>query len=421
MNTKRLLLIIGFLIVLIALGALIYFLLLRDIVSPQNGNENTNVPVNNAVNGLPVINGTTNVNRITNAGNANLPGNFGGVQNVNTGPSEIAQGGETITKSAVSASTKAAEPSVSGVGVRYYDVGKGKFFQTDATGKAIPLSEQTFPDASSIAWAAKKNMAVITFPDSSKVLYDFDKQQQVTLPREWDNIRFSPAGDKIGFKNVANNVNDRWLAVAKPDGSEVQLIEPLGENGDDVAVNWSPTGQVVALYRDAQNGASQEVFPVGLAGENFKSIETDGRGFEGTWSRDGSQLLYSVYNAESQYNPSLYLVQAAGDQTGTNTVNLGLQTWSYKCTFGTEAGVIYCAVPRSLPVGTGIFPETAKNTNDTIYEMNMANNSRNVLALPTFTSGTRGYTVSSLFLSGNGQFLYFTDSNTGNVYSIQLK
>ncbi|MCH7492669.1 hypothetical protein IID19_03735 [Patescibacteria group bacterium] len=420
MNSKRILYIIAFVIVVIGFGAMIYFVFIRDLVSPTN--ENVNVNVNTNVNvGLPVTNGEVNINR-TGVDNINAVINVTPPTNVNQERiDEIARGGATIVETAVSTNALAAEAVTDGIGIRYYDELLDQFFQLDALGNSVPLSDQRFPDARSINWSPTDNRAIITFPDGSNILYDFDKQDQVTLPREWNDIKFSPSGDKIAFKNESIRESDRWLAIANPNGSEVQLIEPLGDKANDVAINWSPSGQVVALFRESYSGTSQEIFLIGQSGENFKSIITDGRGFEGQWSPDGSQLLYSVYSDNSRYNPVLHFVDSAGDQVGGNDANLGLQTWSYKCTFSSISSEAYCAVPRFLATGTGIFPDSAVNTNDTIYKINLSTGGKSVLALPRFLSGDQDYTVANLFLSNNGSLLYFTDANSGNVYSIQLK
>ena len=424
MNLKRILFIIGFIILVFAFGTLIYFVFIKDLVAPSNTNTNINAEPSANVNtgGLPVINGIANTNQTTGISNVNRLMNVNRVRNVNQAQvDKVAQGGLTLAETAVSQQAEFAAPTASGSGIRFYDKVQDKFFRIDADGLAKEMSNQIFPEAKEVSWSPQGDKAIITFPDDSKVMYDFDTQEQVTLPKEWDGIEFSPSGEKIGFKNISAEEQARWLAVSSPDGTEVELIEPLGDKANDVAVNWSPTGQVVALYRQAYSGDSQEAFLIGLHGENFKSIITEGRGFEGLWSPQGDQLLYNVYNAESNYNPKLYLVDAAGDQVGANKIDLGLKTWSSRCTFATTESFLYCAVPEYLPLGSGIYPEVAGSTNDSIYKIDVNTGTKSLLALPTFLTGERDYTINSLFLSNDERTLYFSDGNTGNVYSIELR
>lgn len=419
MNIKKILLIIAFIIVTIGFGILIYFVFIRDIISPLNGNENVNAPANvNVV--VPVINGVPVVNT-TPVINVNTAVNI--VRPINTnvaGPSTVATGGPTTVDPIISVSANAAELTPGGTGIRYYDEREGSFYQIDEDGVAQSLSDQLFPQAEEIEWSPTNNKAIITFPDNRKILYDFDQEKQVTLPDDWDDIEFSPSGNKVGFLNVSDLEADKWLAMANPDGSAVQLIEPLGDNEDFVDVNWSPNGQVIALYRESYNESGQEIYPIGIYGENFKSIVTNGRGFEGLWSPSGGQLLYSVYTSETRYNPSLYLVNASGESTGGQTITLNLQTWTSKCAFSSDSTTIYCGVPDRLETGVGFAPQIAVNTNDTIYKINASTGSKSVIAIPVFADTDRDYTISSVFLSNDEKTLYFSDANSGKVYSIQL-
>jgi len=420
MSTKKFLLVIAFVVVTVGFGVLIYFVFIRDLVEPANTNENVNAVTN--VNGaLPNINGVDNTNQ---AIVTNINGEITITQptNVNIeGPSDIALGGDTTAKPIVTTSVQAAEPVKSGAGIRFYDETRDKFYRVDDFGSSIELSEQTFPQATDIAWSPTEDKAIITFPDASKILYDFDSDSQITIPKDWDDIEFSPTGTKVAFKNLSENEGDRWLAIANPDGSEIQLVESLGDKAKDVDVNWSPNGQVVALFRESTTGTAQEVYPIGIYNENFKSVTTNGRGFEGTWSSDGSQLLYSVFSADTNYNPMLYLVDASGDYTGGNNMKLSLKTWSYKCTFSENAQAAYCAVPKLLKTGSGLAPEVTENTNDIIYKIDTNTGSKSILAIPDFEGSDEDYNISSVFLSNDEQYLYLINSYTGNVHSIQLR
>lgn len=421
MGIKKILLIIVFSLLVIGFGALIYFVLIRDLVGPED-NENINQNVNtNAV--LP------NINRITNQVAANLNVdqaanvNFGGV-NTSTGLPEIdtvAQGGETLASEVINESIDSVSLSESDSGLRYYDRDTGEFYKLKPDGTKEKLTDQQFFDAEDIAWSPQEDKAIVSFPDGSNILYDFNTDEQVTLPKEWDDIQFSPQGERVAYKHLSADIDSRWLAVASPDGSQVQGIEPVGDEADNVQVAWSPNSQVVALFREGVTTGAQEIFPIGLQGENLKSIQTEGRGFAGKWSPSGDKLLYSVYTDESNFNPTLYVVNASGDSSGENTLAIGLETWVDKCTFANSGIVVYCAVPNSLPQGTAWYPELAENTVDSIYKIDLANNSKSVIALPVSAAGRDEYTISSVFLSADEALLYYHDQRTGRVYSVQLR
>jgi len=420
MNLKKTLLIILFVIVAIGLGALIYFVLIRDIVGPaDNANDNTNTPVNTSLPNINRITNTTSVN--VNAGTS-VNVNFG-VVNTNTidGVDGIARGGVTLATEVEGDSVGSVSLSDSDSSLRYLNENTGEMYKLKEDGSKEKLSDQLFIDAEDVSWSPNEDKAIISFPDGSNILYDFNTDTQVTLPKEWDDIEFSPQGSQVAYKHLSANEDSRWLAVASPDGSKVQGIEPLGDKEDDVQIAWSPDSQVVALFREGVSTESQEVYPIGMHGENFKSIKTEGRGFEGKWSPAGDKLLYAVYTSESNFNPTLYVVSASGDNTGDNTLAIGLETWVDKCTFSSNGTTIFCAVPSSLPEGSAWYPELAENTVDIIYKVDLASNSKNVLALPTSSTGKNEFTISSVFLSGDESKLYFIDDATNKIHSIQLR
>jgi streptogramin lyase len=114
-------------------------------------------------------------------------------------------------------------------------------------------------------------------------------------------------------------------------------------------------------------------------------------------------------------NPSLWLVDAQGDNSGQNRTNLSLSTWASKCTFASNSEV-YCAVPKNLPEGSGLFPELADKTSDLLYKIDTVTGSKKLIAIPENASN-----ISNIMVASDQKVLYFTDQLTGQIYSIQLK
>ena len=141
----------------------------------------------------------------------------------------------------------------------------------------------------------------------------------------------------------------------------------------------------------------------------------EGRGFQGKWSPKGDKLLYSVYSSRTDQKPSLWIVDAQGDNIGRGRKNLKINTWADKCTYVNDTE-IYCAVPEELPEGAGMFPELAASTKDRLYKINTVTGLRKLVAVPDST-----YNMSNLVVSENGYYLYFTDKTTKRIYKIKLK
>jgi hypothetical protein len=217
------------------------------------------------------------------------------------------------------------------------------------------------------------------------------------------------------MKSMGLDQDNRWLAVANKDGSNAQVIESLGDKDDTVYPAWQPNNQTVAMYTEGVNFDTQEVYFVGLNNENFKSTVIAGRGFQYLWSPKGDRLLYSVYSSANDLKPLLWIVNAEGDNIGSNRKSLNIETWAEKCIFADSVN-IYCAVPKELETGAGLFPEMANNTTDNLYKINTQTGLKKLVAVPD-----GDYNMTNLIISTNGYYLYFTDQTTQNLHQIKLK
>jgi hypothetical protein len=101
---------------------------------------------------------------------------------------EIASGGKTWVHPLSTDTTKGAVLSADGKNSIYYNKADGKFYQIDAYGNRHLLSDQTFNNVDKINWSPNKNQAILEYPDGFKVMYDFQKQKQYSLPKKWENF-----------------------------------------------------------------------------------------------------------------------------------------------------------------------------------------------------------------------------------------
>ncbi|MGE5425836.1 MAG: TolB family protein [Bacillota bacterium] len=327
--------------------------------------------------------------------------------------SDVALGGITKTDLAVSDNVSSATMTENGQ-LRYYSETDGKFYRLSQDGP-VALSDKVFHEVSDVVWSGNGGKAIIEYPDGSKISYDFDTGKQVTLPKHWEDFSFSPDATRISAKSLGADVENRYLVVANADGSRARSLSAIGNNDKDVYPVWSPNNQAAAMYTRGVDFNRQEVFFVGLNGENFKSTIVNGRGFQPLWSDSGDKLLYSVYSSDRGMNPSLWIVGAQGDEIGQNRTELGLNTWAEKCNFATNTD-LYCAVPESLPEGAGLFPELATNTSDLLYKIDLKTGAKKLIAIPD-----SGATIANIMVSDTQDLLYYTDAQTGKLYEIRLK
>lgn len=411
LDKKKIALIALFLILCVALGFGLYYLFFKS--------ETTTVPPGTTVTpggSLPTVGPAGSLPSAGGAGALPKTGAGGGQAGQ---PSTIAAGGLTTAFPIIK--EKVLDPRVleSGQGMSFYLPSDNKFYTVDVnTGEKVALSDKSFFSVEHVYWNNNGGQAIISYPDGSKIFYDFSKRQQTSLNKGVTEPDFNQAG-QVAYKYVTDNVDNNWLAVTKPDGTGADLIEPIGDKSDLVQVAWSPTNEVVALYSQPTGPNQSEIFFIGLNGENFKSLVVEGSNFKGLWAPDGTKLLYQVVNGDNNYNPMLWMADAYGDNIGAHKFNLGLATWVDKCIFAT-AETLYCAVPKELREGSGLYPELIEGTADFIYQIDLVTGLKELIAEPIDEQGNN-FSVSRLMLTNDKSALIFWDKSTKQVYRVNLR
>ena len=334
-------------------------------------------------------------------------------------PDVVAAGGRTLVDTITQSRSEFSTLSSNGM-FNYYDPRDERFYRLSPSGgEPVPLSSEVFRSVQDATFSNNGNSAILEFPDRSNIYYNFDTGVRATLPLQAQEFVFSPDDDQLAYEYIGEAEDDRWIITATPDGQGQQLIQPLGKESRNVAVNWSPNNQVIATFREPTSGLGEEVFFIGFNNENYLSLQTNGLGFEGEWSPKGKQVLYSVYSEGTNYNPVLHIAGAEGDNIGLGNRSLRIQTWPDKCAFASEDEV-YCAVPQFLDEGSGIFREQTFSTPDTIYKIDLINNISSPIAFPE-TESRSSFTIEQIMVADDGSELYFTDRVNGRIHKLQLR
>ncbi|MFH0814647.1 MAG: hypothetical protein V1902_00945 [Candidatus Falkowbacteria bacterium] len=329
-------------------------------------------------------------------------------------PDSIAKGGITAVKTLSFDITPSFRVTKTG-GLYSYDASSGAFYKITSTGDKELLTDKIYKNVKNIVWANDDDQAILEFPDGSNILFNFKTGQQTTLPKSWQNFSFSPAGDKIVFKDLDPNPEYSWLAIANPDGSGQKYIDNVGDKAMYVFPEWSPNGQVIALFKSGGTGITTKIQMIGQNQENFQAFDAKGLGFKYDWSPAGDKILYSTYNPVENMDPCLYIVNASPTTVGYNHKKINLKTWVNKCAFG-DNDTAYCAVPKELPANAGTTPEIADSIPDYVYKIDLTTGMTSFIAEPEYN-----YTIDKMTVSPDGDYLYFVDKQTNTLHSIQLK
>lgn len=328
--------------------------------------------------------------------------------------SPVAQGGPTLITQLTQGRVLA--PSTSGPSAAtYYDPNDGYFYRIQKDGTLERFSQAAFPNAENVTLDDQNRNAVLEFPDGSNILYNIEENRQITMPPHWSEFSFSPGGTEVAGKAVADSYNSS-LVVMSTDGSRAYAVQDMGSNADKVIVDWSPSGQFLALSNTgpAQAGFGRRaMLLIDSSGDAPGSVIIDGTNFSPKWSPNNTHLLYSTSDQNNGEIPGLWYVNASGQNIGTERKSLGVATWAEKCTFKDDVTLL-CAVPREIKPYEAHTPLFNTSTDD-LYEINVLSGHKKVLAQPTITER-----MFNLTLSEDKSTMYFTDQD-GRLNFIRLQ
>ncbi|HRY63427.1 MAG TPA: hypothetical protein P5267_02390 [Patescibacteria group bacterium] len=425
LNYKRI--ILAVLIVVISLGLIFGVVWLIFI---RNGTELGERPTGTGeyTGGLPGTETGPGGTLVGPTGNT-LPG-AGDVIQPGSGDTTVTGGGVAIAEVAEGSFTKVNSLSEDRMievekdvdGFNYLSAEDNKFYRVAGRGgEKLSLSTEEFPFVDKVTWSPDGQKVILQYPDGATISYDFTTNKKVTLPTGTEDPSFDQNSDNIAYKYVGANEEDNWLVVSDINNNKATAIEPIGDKGDQVQVTWSPNNQVIALYRESIGLESEEIIFIGLNDENFQSLKVAGSNFSGIWSPSGDKILYHVISSSSNYNPVLWVTDAAGDNIGNNNFNLGLMTWSDKCTFGHDGRTVYCAVPVSLPEASGMYPDLLNDQPDVFYQINLTTGVSKMIAYPVLSENLEKFQAKKLFISDDDSKLYFWDNLSSKLYYVRLR
>jgi len=341
-------------------------------------------------------------------------GGIGGLIDPDSVISDVANGGNTSVQALVQGFPMAASVNVTG-GINYYDTDDAKFYTVGPDGTKQLLSSEEFPGVDDVVWSPSADSGILTYRDGRNVFYDFTKNKMSILPRGLVDPVFREDGETIAYKLETGNQSDNWIVVSAVDGQGAKPVQPMGENGDRVEMMWSADQKIIATFRQPKGIDREEIFFIGLEGENFLSMEVQGSGFRGVWSPDGKYMLYHTVMAQDNYLPHLW-VSSAG---GSAQYDFGVTTWVDKCAFQKGTSVAYCAVPESLTEGAGLAPEAARGLRYQILKVDVTARRTERVAVPIDLNFGVLKDIDRIQVKPGGGELYLMTRET--IYSIKLR
>ena len=232
-RTKRILIIAGFGVVVIALAVALWFVFFRkaeEAAGPEAARPT-----------LPEAGGLPARIEVGERGAAAAPQPLP--------VSRVAAGGITETEVLNISGSVAPTIGADGKSAAFLNANDGRFYRIGPDGRVVQMSDKQFFNVEKVHWTPDKNKTILEFPDGSNIYFDFNQQKQITLPKHWQDFEFSAAGNDMAALSIGNSPENRWLITSNPDGSGARAIESLGENADKVTVSYAPNNQTIVIAR----------------------------------------------------------------------------------------------------------------------------------------------------------------------------
>lgn len=414
-NWKKIGLVILFIAVAVLLAIALYFTFFRPTPSPV-----VVVPPPTFPGGLPTIPGG---GVVTPGGEVLPPGVLPPSVGIVVPPvvgvapipsiSTTAQGGQVAPRKVVDSGAAFVNLASDGQSVNYYDSSTGLFSKINPDGSLSLISSQIFRDVSNATWAPSSDKAVLEFENGTKMIYNFATKQSYSLPSQFIDFSFSPDSKNIAAKDMKTNEEERWLVTVDERGGNKQFLEHLGDNADRVKVQWNPNDQIVGTSAKSIDNERSEVIFLTKDGTKLGKAIVQGRDLRYDYSQDGNKMVYSVWNPNSNFLPTLWITSTNPNNIDQGRVSTGLNTWADKCSYFKNS-TIYCAVPKQISQYSGILPANNDSPDD-IYQIDPDTGESLKIAEPVFPVQIKNITVST-----DGKTLYYTEQDSGAVNKINL-
>lgn len=405
---KRVLFIVGFAILVVCLGIGVYLMFFH---TPGTAPATEQTPAETTTGGELPSSGSAGTQPIGETGAEGELPNAGTISGGITGTARPPQ-----TSLLVESVSQQIAPTTDGSGARFYNPIDGKFYRALPDGRVVAMSDASFPNVESVSWGNESDQAILSFPDGTKIHYDFQTQKQETLPKHWSDFNFSSDDANIIAKSEPISPESRYLVISDPDGKNSRAIQALGENGDKVHAAWTSNNQIVAYSEtgEALGYDRQQIVLIGKNNENFRGLVVEGRGFQPLWSPSGQKILYSAWTVENGYKPELWVSGGAPSNLNADRVKLDIQTWASKCAWADEQ-TVYCGVPENMPRGAGLQPNLFASLEDRIIRIDLATGQKTDLGKPSGNPSIRNPVVTK-----DQSVLIYADATTGKLYSFRL-
>ncbi|MEI8269869.1 MAG: hypothetical protein WCG45_00710 [bacterium] len=228
------------------------------------------------------------------------------------------------------------------------------------------------------------------------------------LPENIKDISVSPNNSSIFY--LFENGNNAIGVTATPSGDKKNQI--FSSPFTEWLSQW-PNNRMITLTTKPSFSVPGFMYSIDPNVKKLNKILGDIKGLTTLTSPSGKLVLYNnnnlslrIYNTDTE-----------------NSVSVGIKTMPEKCVWDKNSTIIYCAVPKYLPVSN--YPDSwyqgEVSFSDDIWRLNVDNGSAVDIADPN--SFTNGQDIDGIKLSldEKGDYLFFVNKKDSYLWELQLK
>lgn len=307
---------------------------------------------------------------------------------------------------------------------RFVEVATGNIFEADlAEGEPERLTNTTIPKVYEALWKNSGTGVILRYLKDGESVESFSGtikgeasggERELAgsfLPKDIVSLSLSPDGKEVFYLRRESDQSVGTISDLAGANRREVWRSPLREwsvlwfKSDRVALLSRPSGLApgMLLYLNPSTGATERV----LSGES---------GFSALPSPTGAFVAFSEWGEDTGVRFSLF------EKTSRDTRTLSTRTFPEKCAWNKKGAVLYCAVPKSLPVG--VYPDAwyqgLVGFSDDIWVTDVIRGTTHILANLQVEGGV-DLDVMNLSISEDESYLVFADNNTQTLWSLRVE
>jgi hypothetical protein len=248
-----------------------------------------------------------------------------------------------------------------------------------------------------------------------------------TLPKEYlgadessiNEIKGSFLPENIKDISISQDTKKLFYLFNLNEGKQIGIILDLVKNKktqvfDSPFTEWLSAwgnSKTITLNTKPASGIVGHTYKIDDTGKNLSKILTNITGLTSLISPDSKSVLYGD-DSLSLYNQ---------DINTKNSTSIGVRTLPEKCVWSKQSIVVYCAVPKNIPVGN--YPDSwyqgEVSFKDQIWKIDLSNNTTTMVADP---NGIVGEEIDGIKLSldSSENYLFFINKKDNSLWELSL-